>query len=390
MIRFLSLFILVMSCGSKPLSTEPTLVVEQEIRVLCGADQLDVLLPLIQNKSVALVVNHTAVVSKTHLVDTLRALGVSIKKILAPEHGFRGTADAGEKVNDSKDSRTGLNVISLYGNNKKPTAEHLSDVDVVVFDIQDVGARFYTYISTLHYVMEACAENNKKLLVLDRPNPNGNYVDGPVLQEAQKSFVGMHPVPIVHGLTIGEYAQMIDGEKWIPTACNLEVIKVKNWRRNDSYSLTIKPSPNLPNDAAVKLYPSLCLFEGTVISVGRGTENPFQQIGHPQLQYMEHSFTPKSISGMSKNPPYENELCYGIDLSGVAVNQRLNLSYLRAFYKAFPDKEKFFTPFFDKLAGNTILKQQIIDGLTEQQIRESWKKDLEVFKEKRKKYLLYQ
>lgn len=362
---------------------------ERSQKVEVGAEQLDALLPKLAGKSVALVVNHTALLGSTHLADTLKSSGVRIVKIFAPEHGFRGTAEAGESVKDGMDVKTGLPLVSLYGKNKKPTQEQLADVDIVIFDIQDVGARFYTYISTLHYVMEACAENKKKLIVLDRPNPNGRYVDGPVLQADQKSFVGMHAIPIVHGLTIAELALMINGEKWIAAPCDLEIMKVKHWKHSDAYSLPMKPSPNLPTAQAIQLYPSLCLFEGTVISVGRGTQTPFEVIGHPALKNLSYTFTPVSIEGMSKNPPCENQLCYGLDLQHVKVKSMLDLSYLIQFYKAFPDKEKFFIPFFDKLAGNVQLKEQIKSGMTEEAIRATWKKDLDAYRKMRSKYLMY-
>lgn len=358
---------------------------------IVGAAQLDLLLPKIKNKNVALVVNYTATVGKTHLADTLKSRGVTIKKIMAPEHGFRGNAANGEHVKDGFDTKTALPVVSLYGNNRKPTPEQMSDVDIVLYDIQDVGVRFFTYVGTLHYVMEACAENGKKLIVLDRPNPNSTYIDGPVLLPEYKSFVGMHPVPVVHGMTIGEFAQMINGEGWLDSKrkCELEVIPIKNWSHNDGYSLPLRPSPNLPNDQAVQLYPSICFFEGTVLSLGRGTEFPFQAIGHPDLKNFNFQFTPVTIEGMAKNPPQENKLCYGLDLRRVSIPKKIDLHYLLDMYKAFPDKENFFNSFFERLAGNTVLRQQVKDGLTEDQIRETWKKDLDVYKEMRKKYLLY-
>lgn len=358
---------------------------------ITGAAQLDILVPMLTKKNIALVVNHTATVGRAHLADTLKSLGLTIRRIFAPEHGFRGNADAGEHVKDGIDTRTGLPVISLYGNNKKPTAEQLRDVDFVVFDIQDAGARFYTYISTLHYVMEACAEQGKKLIVLDRPNPNGGYIDGPVLEPAFKSFVGMHPIPVVHGLTVGELAQMINGEGWLENkvTCTLEVVTIKQWKHTDPYTLPVKPSPNLPNDQAIRLYPSLCLFEGTVISVGRGTPSPFQIIGHPDLKNMPYSFTPMSIPGMAKNPPYENTTCHGLNLTNAIVQPKLDLQYLIRFYQAYPDKDKFFNAFFDKLAGTATLKQQIRQGLGEDQIRATWKKDIDAYIRTRAKYLLY-
>jgi uncharacterized protein YbbC (DUF1343 family) len=369
---------------AKAIAASPT-------RLMMGAEQLDLLKSKLANRSVALVVNYTAMVGNTHLADTLKSLGVSVKKILAPEHGFRGTAAAGEYVKDGIDSKTGLPVVSLYGKDRKPTPQHLADVDVVVFDIQDVGVRFFTYIGTLHYVMEACAENNKEIIVLDRPNPNAGYIDGPVLKPEFKSFIGMHPVPVVHGLTIGEFARMINGEQWLEgkRSCKLEVIPLQNWTHQDMYSLPIKPSPNLPNDQAVKLYPSVCFFEGTVLSLGRGTQMPFQVIGHPDLKDMPFQFTPVTIPGMATNPPQENKLCYGLDLRTAAVPQKIQLHYLLDMYKAFPEKEKFFIPFFERLAGNAELRQQIKDGLSEDDIRKTWQKDLDEYKKVRAKYLLY-
>jgi uncharacterized protein YbbC (DUF1343 family) len=374
-----------------PVEVNATQSITLQTGAITGAQQLDLLLPKVKGKNIALVVNHTSLIGKIHLADTLKNSGISIKKIFAPEHGFRGAAADGEHVNDTIDRKTNIPLVSLYGKNKKPTTEHLADVDVVIFDIQDVGARFYTYISTMHYVMEACAENDKQLIILDRPNPNGNYIDGPVLKPELKSFVGMHPIPIVHGLTVGELAQMINAEGWLEGSkkCNLDIIKIKNWKHADEYSLPMKPSPNLPNDQAIKLYPSICLFEGTVISVGRGTLMPFQVLGNPELKDLPFQFTPVTIKGVAKNPPHENKICYGIDLRTTSVERKLDLSYLLKFYNLYPDKEKFFVAYFDKLAGNTTLKQQIKDGLTEEQIRQSWKADLDIYKEKRIKYLLY-
>lgn len=359
--------------------------------VKVGADQLDVLLPRLQNKNVALVVNHTSLVGQTHLADTLMSSGVRVKKVFAPEHGFRGAAADGEKISDGIDTKTGLPIVSLYGANRKPTPEQLADVDVVIFDIQDVGTRFYTYISTMHYVMEACSEQGKNMIILDRPNPNGHYVDGPVRVPELKTFVGMHPIPIVHGLTVGELAQMINGEGWLENGgkCDVEIIPVKNWTHEDSYSLPVKPSPNLPTDQAVRLYPSLCLFEGTVISVGRGTEIPFLVIGNPEFKDMPFSFTPKAIPGMSNYPPHENKTCYGLDLRNVDVKPRIDLKYLLDFYNKYPEKEKFFGGSFDRLAGTPVLKEQIRKGLTEEEIRQTWQEDLAAYREMREKYLLY-
>lgn len=364
----------------------------QPAPIIVGAQQLDVLLPKLSNKKVALVVNQTSLVGKTHLADTLKSRGVTIQKIFAPEHGFRGTADAGEQITDGVDSKTGLKTISLYGENKKPSAAQLKDVDVLIFDIQDVGARFYTYISTLQYVMEACAENSKRLIILDRPNPNGNYIDGPVLKPELKSFVGMHPIPIVHGLTVAELARMINGQGWLGKGmfCDIDIIKVKNWKHNDPYSVPVAPSPNLPTDHAIKMYPSICLFEGTVISVGRGTKMPFEIIGHPDLKNYSYRFSPRSIIGMAKNPPYENLICLGLDLRKAEPEAQLNLKYLVEMYKAYPEKDKFFNNFFDKLAGTTELQQQIKNGVSEEVIRHGWASDIVNYKEMRKKYLLYQ
>ncbi|HWZ22486.1 MAG TPA: DUF1343 domain-containing protein, partial [Cytophagaceae bacterium] len=345
---------------------------------------------LLKNKNVALMVNPSSLVGKSHLVDTLIASGINIKKIFSPEHGFRGTADAGEKINNETDSKTGLPVISLYGDNKKPTEAQLKDIDVIVFDIQDVGVRFFTYISSMHYLMQACADYNKKIIILDRPNPNGYYIDGPVLEMSYKSFVGMHPIPIVHALTVGELAKMINGEKWLDSnkVCDLTVIPLKNYDHKMNYSLPVKPSPNLPNDLSIQLYPSLCLFEGTIISVGRGTENPFQIIGAPKKEYGKFEFTPKSTPG-AKKPLYENQLCYGIDVRNHASKKGLQLSFLIEVYQKSPEKDKFFNSFFNKLAGNKTLQEQVKKGLTEEEIRKSWQADLTKYKSMRKKYLLY-
>ncbi len=372
----------ILSCKSQT----PTMIIK-------GADQIKEVTAKLKGKKVGLVVNHTALVGKTHLADTLKSLGINIVRIFGPEHGFRGDAADGEHVNDSIDAKTKIPVVSLYGKNRKPTPLQLTNIDIIVFDIQDVGARFYTYIGTLHYVMEACAENNRSLLVLDRPNPN-SYVDGPILQPEFKSFVGMHPVPIAHGLTVGEFATMINGEGWLEGGkkCPLDIILLKNWTHAEEYSLPIKPSPNLPNDQAVRLYPSLCLFEGTAISLGRGTTFPFLVLGNPEFKNvkgMDFQFTPIDIKGMANDPPLENQLCYGIDLRQVPVEQRVNLKYLIDFYKIYPFKDKFFIKSFDRLAGSAVLRQQIMDGLTEEQIRESWKAGLTAYNQTRKKYLLY-
>jgi uncharacterized protein YbbC (DUF1343 family) len=366
----------------------------QKSKVSVGAAQLDELLPLLKGKRVGLVVNNTSLVGKTHVVDTLVSRKVQVKKIFGPEHGFRGDAADGEEVVDAVDAKTGIPVVSLYGKNYKATAEQVNELDILIFDIQDVGARFYTYISTMHYLMETCAENNKQLIILDRPNPNGSYVDGPIREEEFKSFVGMHTIPITHGMTVGEYAQMVNGEGWLEGGkkCDLKVIKMKNWTHNDDYSLPVRPSPNLPNDQAVRLYPSICLFEGTAISLGRGTPTPFQILGSPELKDqkdMTFTFTPVPITGFSIEPPLKNQFCYGMDLRTVTPARKVDLQYVLYFYSKYPDKEKFFTPYFDKLAGTKQLKQQIKDGWTEAQIRASWKPGLDAFNAKRQKYLLY-
>lgn len=356
-----------------------------------GADNTVVYLPLLKDKKVGIVTNQTGILSnKTHVVDFLLDQKINLIKIFAPEHGFRGTADAGEHVVDGKDTKTGLPIVSLYGDNKKPKAEQLAGLDILVFDLQDVGARFYTYISSLHYVMEACAENNVQLIVLDRPNPNGRIVDGPILEKEFSSFVGMHPIPLLHGMTIGEYAQMINGEKWLKNGeqCKLTVIPCLNYKRELFYSLPVKPSPNLPNDQAINLYASLCLFEGTNVSVGRGTEKQFQIYGSPFLPKSDFGFTPVPNFG-SKEPPYKNQLCYGEDLTHSPKVNQLELKWLLKAYKETADKSKFFIPFFTKLAGTKKLQQQIEAGTSETEIRKSWEKGLKDFKAMREKYLIY-
>lgn len=353
---------------------------------------------------VAVVGNQSSLVGKTHLVDTLLACGINVTKIFCPEHGFRGKAEAGARVDNEVDSKTGLPIVSLYGKNKKPTPEQMTDIDCVIFDLQDVGCRFYTYISTLHYVMEACAERGIPCIVLDRPNPNCHYVDGPVLEPKYKSFIGMHPVPIVYGLTIGEYAQMINGERWLKDSvqCDLTVVPMENYRRDSSYALPVAPSPNLQTLHSIQLYPSLCLFEGTNISVGRGTEHPFELIGAPQYKttYMESqngeepgrptAFTPKPIKGVSENPPYKGQPCSGLDLRKVEVRACFDLTYLLWMYNHTP-QESFFkqTNSFEKLAGTDQLRKQIKAGKSEAEIRASWEPALSQYKEIRKKYLLY-
>ncbi|MFY8019812.1 MAG: exo-beta-N-acetylmuramidase NamZ domain-containing protein [Bacteroidia bacterium] len=361
-----------------------------------GAERMGEYLPYIKDKKIALVVNQTAMVGKKHLVDTLLSLGVQVKLIFAPEHGFRGDHSAGEKVLSSKDAKTGLPIISLYGANKKPKPENLKGIDLVVFDIQDVGARFYTYISTLHYVMEACAEQKKEVLILDRPNPNGFYVDGPVLDTAFRSFVGMHPVPIVHGCTIAEYAGMINGESWLKNKmkCKIKTVLVRNYTHAYSYQLPVRPSPNLPNMSSIYLYPSLCLFEGTSYSLGRGTDKPFECIGKPGLTVGDFYFTPVSISGVVDKPIHENKKCRGFLLSDYGNNVapvagEINLSWIIQLYKEDTAKANFFIPFFDQLAGTSTLRKQIIAGKSEAEIRKSWQPALAKYRKMRSKYLLY-
>lgn len=365
--------------------------------VKVGAQQTANYFPLIKDKRIAVVAHPASLINKTHLVDTLLKSGMKVKKVFAPEHGFRGNVEAGEKIKSNIDEQTKLPVISLYGKNFKPKPEDMKDVDIVLFDLQDVGARFYTYISTLHYVMEACAENKKELIILDRPNPNGYYVDGPILEPKFKSFSGMHPVPIVHGMTIGEYARMVNGEKWLASGvqCKLTVVSVENYSHSDLYQLPVKPSPNLPNMSSVYMYPSLCLFEGTLVSVGRGTDKPFQQFGYPELKGDNHFFTPMPVKGASENPLYNNQLCIGYDVSVygemyVKYFRQVYLFWIINLYNTCTIKEKFFNNYFNSLAGNETLKKQIMEGKTEEEIRHSWEAGLVKFKERRKKYLIYQ
>lgn len=360
-----------------------------------GAELTDQYIPILRGKSVGVVANQTSMVKDKHLVDVMLENGVDIHSIFALEHGFRGVADAGAIVSDDKDAQTGLPIVSLYGSHKKPTSDDLSGIDVMVFDIQDVGARFYTYISSLHYVLEACAENGVSCVVLDRPNPNGSYYDGNILDMSYSSFVGMHPVPVVHGMTIGEYAMMVNGEGWLNNGikCDLTVIPCQSYTHSTYYELPIKPSPNLPNQNAICLYPSLCWFEGTNISVGRGTSYPFQVYGAPELPDRGFSFTPESVAGAT-NPPFKGMKCYGVDLrnafaDGIAQQPMINMEWLIDAYTSYPDKDKFFTSYFDVLAGGPTLREQIQAGMTATQIRESWKQGLEEFGKIRSKYLLY-
>lgn len=369
-----------------------------------GAEQTDKYLPLLKNKRAAIVANQTSVIGNVSLVDSLKSLGIKLVKIFGPEHGFRGTASAGAVVSDSIDAKTGIPEISLYGKKSKPSKEDLADVDVVIFDIQDVGARFYTYINLLARVMEACSENNRELIILDRPNPNGFSVDGPVLDMKLKSGIGMFPIPITHGMTVGELARLYNGEGWLANKeqCKITVIPVANYNHQMEYVLPVAPSPNLNSPQSILLYPSLCLFEGTIISQGRGTYFPFTVLGNPDLKgKYEFSFTPVSIKGMSETPLHQNKDCYGLDLRKFNTDEyrktgQINLSWLIDMYKAYPDKARFFDykqsnqmGNFDKLAGTTLLKEQIISGKSELEIRKTWEPGLSDFKKLRKKYLLY-
>jgi uncharacterized protein YbbC (DUF1343 family) len=408
----IAIVLLAISCGSKTktdLSERKEIQIEnlEDKSIVVGANQTEKYIPLLKGKRVGIVGNQTSVVNTVpvnssyidsanlyiHLVDSLLKYGINIKKVFSPEHGFRGTADAGEHVKDGIDTRTQLPIFSLHGKHKKPTNEQLEDLDYLVFDIQDVGVRFYTYISTLHYVMEACAENNVPLLILDRPNPNGNYVDGPVLEKAHSSFLGMHPIPLVHGMTIGEYAKMINGEGWLNNAvkCDITIIELENYTHDTSYSLPIRPSPNLPNDQSIVLYPSLGLFEGTNINAGRGTEFQFQRYGAPFLDetYYTFTYTPKPNFG-SKYPKHKNEICYGVDLSQINAERRFTLQYIIDAYTNASDESKIFNTYnFTTHAGTEKLQQQIEAGLSENEIRNSWAEDLNNFKKIRAKYLIY-
>ena len=361
-----------------------------------GAQQTEHYLPILKNKNVGIVANQTTVIFKengyTHLVDSLLSLNIAVKKVFAPEHGFRGTADAGETIKDGIDSGSGVPIVSLYGANKKPDAKILEGLDLIIFDVQDVGARFYTFLSTLHYMMETCANLGITVVVLDRPNPNGHYVDGPILDLNYSSFVGMHPVPIVHGMTVGEYAKMINGEGWLSKGvqCDLKVIPVENYTHQTAYELPIKPSPNLPNATAINLYPSLCLFEGTNVSMGRGTELQFQIFGSPFLKSVDYSyeFTPKPNVG-AKYPVYENKICTGLNLKNHSNLSQIELKWLLDAFQNTENKAEFFNPFFTKLAGQKLLQKQIEMGMNSDQIRDSWKTDLKRYKLLRSPYLLY-
>jgi uncharacterized protein YbbC (DUF1343 family) len=406
----LFLVFLLISCGNpdalKIRSGQTTVVYEDSLllkkaekvatraKPTLGIERLGLILDSLKGKRVAVVANQTSVLNNVHLVDTLLALKIEVVKVFAPEHGFRGQADAGEKINHSVDEKTGLPLVSLYGNNKKPSTEQLKDVDILLFDIQDVGVRFYTFISTLHYIMEAAAENGKKVIVLDRPNPNAHYIDGPVLEKEFTSFVGMHPVPIVYGMTIGEYAMMINGENWLENGvkCDLSVLPCKNYTHQTTYSLPIAPSPNLKTDRAIALYPSLCLFEGTTVSLGRGTDRPFEMYGHPKFPTTSFEFTPIPMPG-AKTSTQLNNKCNGYDLSSSAERvSKIDLSYLINANKLLADSGIFINQnvFFNRLAGNSVLKDQLHECWTEEEIRATWKNGIDSFKLIRSKYLLYE
>ena len=378
------------------LMSEIQAVTPQKAPLKLGAERMDVVTRLLKDKQVGLVVNQTSILEKQqkHLLDALLEEGINIKKVFAPEHGFRGTADAGAEIKDSRDVKTGVPIISLYGKNKKPTAEQLAGLDVVVFDIQDVGARFYTYISTMHYVMEACAENDVEFIVLDRPNPN-DFVDGPVRQKGFESFVGVDPLPILHGLTVGELAWMINKEGWLkstPDTCKLHIVKMENWRHGDPYWLPVKPSPNLPNDQSIRLYASLCPFEATRVSVGRGTTFPFQVLGAPNKKYGDFTFTPRSLPGFDKNPMHKNVVCYGEDLRNADDVNGFTLRYFLHFYRLSGEGAAFFSRarWFDLLMGTDSVRKAILRGDSEGTIRNSWQKELQDYKKMRNKYLLYE
>ncbi|AXG74279.1 DUF1343 domain-containing protein [Flavobacterium arcticum] len=417
---FLFSILLLAACGNSAKSQKPEVnsqkkdnivLIKENEPIKTGAENYEAYGSLLEGKKIGVVTNQTGIIPFTfrytstneegedepaYATDTISIVDFFLKgnenvaKIFAPEHGFRGTADAGELIKDGKDTKTGLPIISLYGNNKKPKPEQLEGIDIMVFDLQDVGARFYTYISSLHYVMEACAENNIPLIVLDRPNPNGGIVDGPILEKEHESFVGMHPIPVLHGMTIGEYARMINGEEWLKNnvRCQLTVIPCTNYKRDMDYDLPVKPSPNLPNSQSINLYPSLCFFEGTNVSVGRGTNKQFQIYGSPYLPRTDFSFMPMPNEG-AKDPTYNGKTCYGENLTKVERINRLELKWLINAYNNTQDKSKFFNNFFTKLAGTKQLQLQIESGKTEQEIRKSWETGLDQFKQVREKYLIY-
>lgn len=389
----LSLLLMMAVIGCRTQAQNTTVKLVNKDQYVCGALDTPNYFRLLTGHHVGVVANQTSLIGETHLVDSLVTAGINVKKIFTPEHGFRGGADAGAKVNNSRDEKTGIDIVSLYGKTKKPTPEMLRDIDVMLFDLQDVGVRFYTYISTMTYVMEACAENDIPVIVLDRPNPNGFYIDGPVLKAENKSFVGMHPVPVVYGMTIGEYAQMVNGEGWMDNGvqCELTVVSIPGYDRNAIYELPVKPSPNLPNWESIYLYPTLCFFEGSIVSVGRGTENPFQIFGHPDLRG-EYTFTPESKNGASK-PLLEGQRCRGTNLITFAHDYannvpQLHLEWLIEAYQQLKDKS-FFNNYFRLLSGDKQLQKDIENGKSQEEIRASWQDDLKSFKAIREKYLIY-
>lgn len=402
-VPFIILSVISLSCFVNS-NTNRADLEKQAGKILTGADQTEQYIELLKNKRIAILANPTTMIGTRHLVDSLQKRKINIVKVFGPEHGFRGNASAGDEVSDEKDVATGIPIISLYGNKRKPSAEDLADVDLMIFDIQDVGCRFYTYINVLRDVMESCADNNKELMILDRPNPNGYLIDGPVLDMKYKSGIGQFPIPVSHGMTIGEFAQMINGEGWIPgkKQCRLNIIRIKNYDHNREYVLPVNPSPNLNTHQSIMLYPSTCLFEGTALNHGRGTQYPFTVFGAPALKgKYNFSFTPVSIRGMSESPLYMNEVCYGLDLrkydiSRLRKTKQINIQWMMELYKAFPDKDKFFDRTqsrqignIDGLAGNADFKKQIREGISEKEIRASWEPGLLAYKEMRKKYLLY-
>ncbi len=397
-IKNLTLVILFSVLSLTACSQETSLSYSKQVKenIIVGAERMNLYFNKIKDKKIAVIANPSSLVNKTHLVDTLISLGIKVIKVMSPEHGFRGDASAGEYVNNSFDNKTGLPIVSLYGKHKKPSKDDLKDIDILIFDLQDVGTRFYTYLSTLHLCLEACAENNKELLILDRPNPNGYYVDGPILEPQYKSFVGMDPIPIVHGMTLGEYAKMLNGEFWLKDSlvCNLTIVPVKNYTHKMSYKLPVRPSPNLPNNIAINLYPSLCLLEGTPISVGRGTNKPFQMFGYPNFKDYDTTFIPKSIPHVSLNPKLKNKKCNGKNLSyyndSTALSEsKIQLKWIILAYNQFDKKSDFFNSFFYKLAGTKTLSEQIKEGMSEKEIRNSWRNGIMNFKKIRRKYLLY-
>jgi uncharacterized protein YbbC (DUF1343 family) len=388
-------FVLFVSCsGQTTVNHSLKFITQDDVRV--GAQRTEAWFPLIKGKRIGLVANQTSLIGRVHIADSLLAAGFDLVRVFGPEHGFRGEQEAGKDIGSGKDVKTGLSVISLYGKHKKPFPEDLQGIDVMIYDIQDVGVRFFTFISTMSYVMEACAENNIPLIILDRPDPNGFYVDGPVLDTNFRSFVGLHPVPIVYGMTAGEYAKMVNGEGWLAKriSCQLIIVTVEGYDHNMVYKLPVKPSPNLPDWQSVYLYPTLGLFEGTIMSVGRGTDRPFRIFGHPNFVIGNYIFRPRSIPGVSEHPPYEGQDCFGGDASGFAENIMKNehhftISYLIYARQVFPDSMNFFNAYFDKLSGSPVLREQLLQGMDEGSIRQSWQKEVEKFLAIRSRYLLY-